>query len=64
MHTGNEHPENKKETTQDVKEQAQEGDLKKGYNEKNPGQEEGAFTPDSKDENTPDEAPGAASLGV
>ncbi len=57
MHTEHNHPENKKETTQDVKNQSQDGELKKGYNEHNPGQENGAFTPDGKDEKTPDETP-------
>ena len=49
--------EDKKESPEELKQQANEGDPKKGYNEKNPTQEEGAFTPDAKDETTPDEAP-------
>lgn len=47
----------KKETPEDLKKQAEDGELKKGYNEKNPTQPEGSFIPDSKDEETPDEAP-------
>ncbi len=42
--------EDKKESAEDMKEQAKDGELKKGYNEKNPTQPEGAFPPDSKDE--------------
>ncbi len=48
-----------KETPEDLKEQAHSGEPKKGYNESNPTQKQGAFEPDSKDEQTPDEAPAA-----
>ncbi len=50
-------PKDTKETAEDLKKQAAESDPKKGYNESNPAQEEGAFIPDSEDESTPDEAP-------
>jgi hypothetical protein len=51
-----------KETTEELAEQAESGDPKKGYNEQNPAQEGGAFEPDTKDENTSDEPPKADDL--
>lgn len=52
-------PEDNRETHEEMKEQAKDGELKKGYNESNPTQPEGAFPPDSKDE-THEKAPGKA----
>lgn len=51
-----------KETSEELSEQAEQGDLKKGYNEQNPVQEGGAFEPDTKDDSTSDEPPKADDL--
>lgn len=51
-----------KETKEELKEQAEDGSLKKGYNENNPAQEGGAFEPDTKDKKTSDEPPHADDL--
>ena len=51
-----------KETKEELADQAENGELKKGYNEHNPAQEGGAFEPDSKDDNTSNEPPKAEDI--
>ncbi len=51
-----------KETKEELAEQTENGELKKGYNEQNPVQEGGAFEPDSKDDRTSNEPPKAEDI--